>query len=107
MKRFVLGMTALVSAVSMNAQDDIDSLLSVELQGVQVVSTRASKKTPVAYTNMSQKELKAVNFGQDVPYLLSLTPSVTMTLCQQRAVDADTAWCGYFDQRSRCLRRYG
>ena len=72
-------MTALVSAVSMNAQDDIDSLLSVELQGVQVVSTRASKKTPVAYTNMSQKELKAVNFGQDVPYLLSLTPSVTMT----------------------------
>ena len=79
MKRFVLGMTALVSAVSMNAQDDIDSLLSVELQGVQVVSTRASKKTPVAYTNMSQKELKAVNFGQDVPYLLSLTPSVTMT----------------------------
>ena len=79
MKRFVLGMTALVSAVSMNAQDDIDSLLSVELQGVQVVSTRASKKTPVAYTNMSQQELKAVNFGQDVPYLLSLTPSVTMT----------------------------
>ena len=59
MKRFVLGMTALVSAVSMNAKDDIDSLLSVELQGVQVVSTRASKKTPVAYTNMSQKELKA------------------------------------------------
>ena len=60
MKRFVLGMTALVSAVSMNAQDDIDSLLSVELQGVQVVSTRASKKTPVAYTNMSQQELKAM-----------------------------------------------
>ena len=28
---------------------------------------------------MTQEQLKAVNFGQDVPYLLSLTPSVTMT----------------------------
>ena len=69
----------LVGAVSVNAENDLDSLLSLELQGVQVTSTRASKKTPVAYTNMSQEQLKSVNFGQDVPYLLSLTPSVTMT----------------------------
>ena len=79
MKRLLLSMVALVGAVSMNAQDDLDSLLSVELQNVQVVSTRASKKTPMAYTNMDREALKAVNFGQDVPYLLSLTPSVTMT----------------------------
>ena len=78
MKRFVLGMAALVSAVSMEASD-LDTLQTVELQGVQVVSTRASKKTPVAYTNVSQQELKSVNFGQDIPYLLSLTPSITMT----------------------------
>ena len=79
MKRFFLGVAALVSAASMHAGDDLDSLLSVELQGIQVTSTRALKKTPVAYTDMSQEQLKAVNFGQDVPYLLSLTPSVTMT----------------------------
>ena len=79
MKRFFLGVAALVSAASMHAEDDLDSLLSVELQGIQVTSTRALKKTPVAYTDMSQEQLKAVNFGQDVPYLLSLTPSVTMT----------------------------
>ena len=79
MKRLLLSMVALVGAVSMNAQDDLDSLLSVELQNVQVVSTRASKKTPMAYTNMDREALKAVNFGRDVPYLLSLTPSVTMT----------------------------
>ena len=77
--RNAMVVVALVSAMSVNAQVDIDSLLSVELQGVQVTSTRASKKTPVAYTNMTQEQLKAVNFGQDVPYLLSLTPSVTMT----------------------------
>ena len=80
MKRLFLGIAALVCAVSVNAEEmSADSLLSVDLQGVQVVSTRASKKTPVAYTNVSQKELKAVNFGQDLPYLISLTPSVTMT----------------------------
>ena len=28
---------------------------------------------------MSKEELKAVNFGRDIPYLLSLTPSITMT----------------------------
>ena len=89
MKRFVLGMTALLCAVSVQSKkplmspevdpSELDTLTSVELQDVQVVSVRASKKTPVAYTNMSKEELKAVNFGQDIPYLLSLTPSVTMT----------------------------
>ena len=66
-------------ALPENDPSELDTLTSIELQGVQVVSTRASKKTPVAYTNMSREELKAVNFGQDVPYLLSLTPSITMT----------------------------
>ena len=79
MKKFFLGVVAIMGTATVNAQADLDSLLSVELQGVQVTSTRASKKTPVAYTNMTQEQLKAVNFGQDVPYLLSLTPSVTMT----------------------------
>ena len=56
-----------------------DSLKNVELQNVQVVATRASKKTPVAFSNLDKAMIKAVNYGQDVPYLLSLTPSVTMT----------------------------
>ena len=79
MKRLHVCVTALLCAVSVSAQDNLDSLWSVELQGVQVVSTRATKKTPVAYYDMNREQLKAVNFGQDVPYLLSLTPSVTMT----------------------------
>jgi len=56
-----------------------DSLLTVELQNVSVHSTRASSKTPVAYTDMSQQQIKAVNYGQDIPFVLSLTPSVTTT----------------------------
>ena len=58
---------------------EVDTLKSVELQEVQVTAVRASKKTPVAFTNVGRQELKAVNHGQDVPYLLSLTPSVTTT----------------------------
>ena len=58
---------------------EVDTLKSVELQEVQVTAVRASKKTPMAFTNVGRQELKAVNHGQDVPYLLSLTPSVTTT----------------------------
>ena len=71
-------MMALLGATTAQAVE-LDTLKSVELQDVQVVATRATRKTPVAFTDMNQEQLKAVNFGQDVPYLLSLTPSVTMT----------------------------
>ncbi len=56
-----------------------DSLKSVGLQEAQVVSTRAGKHTPVAYQNLSKKDLEGINFGKDVPYLLMFTPSVTTT----------------------------
>ena len=87
MKKILLGLTAFIAmnaaaeekAASDLAEMPIDSLKNVELQNVQVVAIRASKKTPMAFTNMNQDQIKAVNFGQDIPYLLSLTPSVTMT----------------------------
>lgn len=56
-----------------------DSIRTVRLQEVQVFSTRAGKKTPMAYTNLNKQEIKQVNFGKDIPFLLSLTPSVTIT----------------------------
>lgn len=77
MKRLIL---VLLMGTAMTVQaEEMDTLKSVELQDVQVVSVRATKKTPVAFVNMDKEQLKAVNYGQDVPYLLSLTPSVTMT----------------------------
>ena len=71
-------MVLAATAMSVQAQQE-DTLKTYSLQDVQVVSTRASKKTPMAFSDVTQQQLKAVNFGQDVPYLLSLTPSVTMT----------------------------
>jgi iron complex outermembrane receptor protein len=71
-------MAALATAMTAQAAD-VDTLKSVELQELQVVSTRATRNTPVAFTDMNKEQLQRVNHGQDVPYLLSLTPSVTMT----------------------------
>lgn len=77
MRKFFM-MAVLCASLSLQAAE-LDTLKSVELQEVEVKATRATKKTPMAFTNMDKEQLKAVNFGQDVPYLLSLTPSVTMT----------------------------
>ena len=73
-------MTWMLLGAAVAAQaEEVDTLKMVELQEVEVSALRASKKTPMAFTDMNKEELKGVNFGQDVPYLLSLTPSVTTT----------------------------
>ncbi len=69
---------ALLCATAVQAAET-DSLKTVELQDVQVRSTRASKTTPMAFSNMNREQIEQVNHGKDVPYLLSLTPSVTFT----------------------------
>jgi len=56
-----------------------DSLREVTLEGVEVLATRANKNTPVAFTNISREELKKQNLGQDLPYLLSMTPGAITT----------------------------
>ena len=79
MKREILLMAAMAAGIALTAAEPADTLKSVELQNVQVVSTRATKKTPMAFTDMTKEQISRVNHGQDIPYLLSLTPSVTMT----------------------------
>lgn len=46
---------------------------------IQVTGTRAKDKTPVAYTNISGEEIVGRNLGQDVPYLLAMSPSFVAT----------------------------
>lgn len=46
---------------------------------VIVTATRADDKTPVAYSNIEKDEIDKRNNGQDIPYLLELTPSVVTT----------------------------
>ncbi|MCQ2975844.1 MAG: TonB-dependent receptor [Bacteroidales bacterium] len=49
------------------------------LEEIVVSSTRAGIKTPVAFCNVNQDDIKKQNFGKDIPFLLSTTPSVTIT----------------------------
>ncbi|MDZ7772352.1 MAG: TonB-dependent receptor [Balneolaceae bacterium] len=44
-----------------------------------VSALRVDESTPMAYENISREELEKRNLGQDVPYLLGNTPSVTTT----------------------------
>ena len=50
--------------------------LSQLLEEVQVKGVNAGETTPVSYTNLSEEEIEKSNLGQDLPYLISLTPSV-------------------------------
>lgn len=80
MKRHAMVACLLTAALSVCAQThEKDSLRVVNLNEVEVISTRATKTTPVAFTNVSKEQLKKQNFGQDLPYLLSMTPSVITT----------------------------
>lgn len=52
---------------------------SVQLQEVEVLATRASSNTPVAFTNVTKEQLASVNLGKDIPLLLSFTPGLLFT----------------------------
>ena len=49
------------------------------LQEVEILSVRATKTTPVAYSEIAQKDLSKTNTGIDIPFLLSMTPSAIST----------------------------
>lgn len=82
----LIGFTALLRAEnnSISTLSDSDTLSSkmanhIDLDEIVVTATKAMKGTPVAYTNLSKEEIAKRNFGQDVPYLISQTPSVIVT----------------------------
>lgn len=56
-----------------------DSATVFQLKNVEIVSTRANQKTPVAFTNVSKAQLEKVNTGVDIPFMLSMTPSLITT----------------------------
>lgn len=46
---------------------------------VFVSALRVDEASPMAYENISREEIKDQNLGQDMPYMISSTPSVTTT----------------------------
>jgi iron complex outermembrane receptor protein len=74
MKYFFANLFALLVVSVANAQTRSGD--TTYLEPVEVTTVRAAEKTPVAKTNLSQKEIEKNNLGQDLPFLLNQTPSV-------------------------------
>ena len=62
------------------AQAQNDSIkIKKTLNEVTVNALRAGEKTPVTFTNINKSEIEAGNIGQDLPYIIQLTPSIVTT----------------------------
>ena len=62
------------------SQEPTDSVrIKKILNEVNVNALRAKEKNPFAFTNVNQKEIEKANLGQDLTYIISLTPSVVTT----------------------------
>ena len=80
MRKYAMAACLFMAALNVCAQTkEKDSLRVIDLQEVEIISTRATGTTPVAFTNINKEQLKKQNFGQDLPYLLSMTPSAITT----------------------------
>lgn len=83
MKRFLLPITAfaLCAVAETRAQrpGEEDSLRVYRLQEVEVTATRADRKTPVAYADISREEILRSSYALDIPSALALTPSMIAT----------------------------
>ena len=69
------------------------------LSDVEVLASRASDKTPVAYTNVTKEEFETRLGSQDIPMILNTTPSVYATQQGGGAGDARINIRG-FNQRN-------
>lgn len=77
------GTASLVAACSVclgayAAEADADSS-AIRLHDIEVSANRAVSTTPVAFTNVSAEEIQKMNNGQDLPFIINLTPSVVTT----------------------------
>jgi len=52
---------------------------TIEMSSLEVLASRAGKKTPVAYTNISKADMEVRLGSQDIPMALNTTPSVYAT----------------------------
>lgn len=79
--------------------DFVLSLNSLALSDVEVLASRASEKTPVAFTNVTKEEFETRLGSQDIPMILNTTPSVYATQQGGGAGDARINIRG-FNQRN-------
>ena len=68
--------------VKMDGDQTLDVVMkqdNIMAQEVLVSATRAKEKSPVAFVIVDKSAIESQNMGQDIPYLLGLTPSFVTT----------------------------
>ncbi|NDW09049.1 TonB-dependent receptor [Dysgonomonas sp. 520] len=79
-KEFLFIVGALLMSTTAQAEELMpDSVKQISLEEVTISAIRAGEKTPIAFSNVSSEEIQKRNMGQDVPYILALTPSFVPT----------------------------
>lgn len=77
-----MGYTRYVQEIDLKANVVLEVLLqrsATMTQEVVVNAMRADSRTPLTYSNVSKEQIQERNLGQDLPYLISLTPSVIVS----------------------------
>ncbi len=78
MKKLLLLPIALFCNNFAQAQS-VDSLKVVSMQEIVVSSVRANATTPMAHVEVDKESIAKSNYGQDMPFLLSMTPSMIVS----------------------------
>ena len=67
-----------ISSIAQNVSASKDSLPEnpIRLDAIVIEAIRAKKNTPVAFSNVSKKEIQQKNVGQQIPLLLDHLPNV-------------------------------
>jgi iron complex outermembrane receptor protein len=77
-----IGYNNFIKELELNSSENLDIALEpsrVLTEEVLVSASRAGQKSPVAYTTIGKETIEKSNLGQDIPYLLSYTPSFVAT----------------------------
>ena len=70
-----IGLTIALLGVSYWAvaeNEAADTLRHIQLEEVQVLATRATTRTPIAFVNLNKENIKKQNVGLDLPFLLTM-----------------------------------
>ena len=77
-----MGYEKLTKEVKVTDNQTLDIVLkqdNILTEEILVSATRAKEKTPVAFVMVDKSAIESQNMGQDIPYLLGLTPSFVAT----------------------------
>ena len=81
MKNLILTVFLFSNIATFSQENIVDTILvnKQNLDEVVVTAIRASSNNPVPFKVLDADDISKVNLGQDVPFILSMTPSVNIT----------------------------